>query len=194
MKTKIIPCLLVLLFSGPLLASDWSMLAYGGKWTETDLLPILFRQRTDYRGSYLWALGMNRHIRQYDFLSVEAEGTLAGHSGAMTHGESTAAVVGRIDLPLGIRLRAGEGLSIASRNPGLENRRFDPLRWPLVLKSQKSSPVLNYLSFELDAGLPDGFQESRLLFRIHHRSGIFGLMCPPTCGSNFISYGVRLGL
>jgi len=194
MKKRVLTSGLLLLLCSALSASDWSVLAYGGKWTETDLLPILFSQRTEYRGSYLWALGVNRHIRQYDFLNVEAEGTVAGHSGAMRHGESTAALVGRIDLPLGIRLRAGEGLSIASQNPGLENRRFDPLRWPLVLQSRKSSPILNYLSFELAAGLPASFQESRVLFRIHHRSGIFGLMCPPTCGSNFISYGVRVGL
>jgi hypothetical protein len=53
----------------------------------------------------------------------------------------------------------------------------------------KSSPVLNYFSPEIAFTLSD---RSELLFRMHHRSGVFGLMGGVTGGSTFLSTGLRI--
>lgn len=173
-------------------AQTISAVMYGGQWTETDLVPILTRQRTDYRNSNIWALGLNRVFMYRNAFRAEGELIAAKHTGVMKHGEICAMGILHLGIPgTPVFLRGGEGLSIATENPRMENRNFDPMKWPWVLRSQKSSQYLNYLMFEIGFNLPTS-QPIETFLRIHHRSGIFGLMCPPTCGSNFVSYGVRM--
>lgn len=84
--------------------------------------------------------------------------------------------------PLGVNLAAGTGLSYALGNPTYEDGPRDDLerRYPLQL----------LLLFELEWMLRnvDGLT---LATRIHHRSGVFGLIAPPHVGSNFIALGLR---
>lgn len=182
----------VLLMSQITSAAPLSAVMYGGQWTETDLVPIVTRQRTDYRNSNIWVLGVNRIFMYRNAFRAEGEVLAAKHTGVMKHGEVVAVGILHVGVPgTPLFLRGGEGLSITTENPSMENRRCDPLKWPWVLRSQKSSQFLNYLMFEVGFNLPTS-QPVETFLRIHHRSGIFGLMCPPTCGSNFVSYGVRM--
>ena len=48
--------------------------------------------------------------------------------------------------------------------------------------------VLNYLMFELALGLPE-YPRWDLVFRIHHRSSVFGLV--GAGGSNFVCGGIK---
>ena len=106
-------------------ANKYNLLFYGGKYTETDLLPILFSQKTDYRNSFIGVVGINYPLSyKIRFLDFEAEALFVKHFGIMNHWESDILTLARIS---------------------------------------------------------------------NHRSGVFGLFCPPdpACGSNFISYGIK---
>ncbi|MCB1157738.1 MAG: hypothetical protein H7A25_16210 [Leptospiraceae bacterium] len=198
------------------------IIAYSGLYTETDLLPILFQQKTNYKASRISVLGLNyglsSNIRFFDF---EAEGQLVKHSGLMNHLEMNVFLLARwsnlFRLPVSIAF--GEGISLASKNPLLENKKkgiyiygnyFDwyeasfishqfgslPFNTEFQLDSIRSSQVLNYLMVELDFAFEFLEYYPRIFMRIHHRSGVFGLYCKPdpACGSNFISYGVKFRL
>ena len=199
-----------------------SLVLYRGKYTETDFSPILFRQDTKYLDSYINVLGYNRPLyTRLRFATFETEFDFAKHSGIMNHFEAGGILIARSDKILGsnFSLAFGEGISIASENPKLENRKtgirilgndydfltgayiltrlnFFPLGTEIQTDTIKSRNALNFIIFELDYQIPKLNDSLKVFMRVHHRSGIFGLYCPPdpACGSNFISYGVKLSL
>lgn len=196
------------------------VLFYGGKFTDTDLLPIVLRAKTDYKASYIGAAGIiqpsNYRLGIFNF---ETEVHSVKHFGKMNHFEINAFYVARIQSILGfpMSIAIGEGLSLASENPKLENKKkgiyfgneqtdfytgtlaISKTIWiPEYTRIQKDSiqsrNILNYVMIELDYGFPSLEYFPRVFIRIHHRSGVFGLYCPPdpACGSNFVSYGLKL--
>ncbi|WCL48405.1 hypothetical protein [Leptospira sp. GIMC2001] len=178
--------------------SDWDLVFYGGTFTNTDLLPIVFSRRVDYRDSRLLIFGISRPLNyKLRFLDFEVEANIGKHFGLMTHMEANALYIARINQPfdLPISFAIGEGLSLASENPKLENKdkgiNLDD--FSLQFNSIESRNLLNYLMVEFEVGRPSS-NWPRAFIRIHHRSGIFGLYCKPdpACGSNFITYGFRL--
>lgn len=198
-----------------------SILFYRGKYTETDFSPILLSQRTNYLDSYINVLGYNRQLyTRLRFASFETEFDFAKHSGIMNHFEVGGVLMARTDRFFkSFTFAFGEGISIASENPKLENREtgirifgkdydfltgsyilqrlnFFPLETEIQVDTIKSRNALNFIIFELDYLIPKTDDSLKIFMRIHHRSGIFGLYCPPdpACGSNFISYGVKFSL
>lgn len=202
-KKKWISLFFILLF--PIYADEtvkkpnkYNLLFYGGKYTETDLLPILFSQKTDYRDSFIGVVGINYPLSyKIRFLDFEVEALFVKHFGIMNHWESDILTLARISnlFYLPISFAFGEGISISSQNPALENKRkgfyFDTGLFQF--KGIESRNLLNYVMVELDYRVWDTSYNPRVFLRIHHRSGVFGLFCPPdpACGSNFISYGIK---
>ncbi|PJZ84401.1 hypothetical protein [Leptospira harrisiae] len=174
---------------------NWSMVLYGGIFTTTDLIPIVFRQKTDYKESYIGSLGISRpldyRIRWFDFLW---EGNVTKHFGEMNHWEVNGFYIVKIDRMYGspFSLSLGEGLSLASENPKLENKAKGYYLDGLQKDAIESRTLLNYMMVEFSSYLPFE-RKTELFLRVHHRSGVFGLYCPPdpNCGSNFVSYGFR---
>lgn len=175
---------------------NWSVVLYGGIFSTTDLIPIVFRQKTDYKESYIGTIGVTRpleyRIRWFDFLW---EANVTKHFGEMKHWETNAFYIVKInriyDSPISLSL--GEGLSLASENPRLENKaKGYYLETGLQKDAIESRALLNYMMVEVSSYLPFE-RKTEIFLRVHHRSGIFGLYCPPdpNCGSNFISYGFR---
>ena len=81
-------------------------------------------------------------------------------------------------------------------NPKLENKaKGYYLESGLQKDAIESRALLNYMMVEVSSYLPFE-RKTEVFLRIHHRSGIFGLYCPPdpNCGSNFVSYGFRTSL
>lgn len=76
----------------------------------------------------------------------------------------------------------GEGVSWASHNPQQE---IDSQNEP-----GDARKFLNYVMAELTFSLPN-HPEWQVLYRLHHRSGVFGLYCPGTVGSTAAGVGVR---
>lgn len=194
---------------------------FHGIYSETDLLPIVLRTHTDYRPSLItvfgWNQPLNTHLRS---LAFEAEGQVGLHGGIMKHSEANGLLVAR--LPFGeapFSLALGEGISVASANPALENKQkglvigdtsfnlyesyylVQQPNFPLYLAAiqanpQESRPILNYLMVEAEMRFSASAWSPGVFMRVHHRSGVFGLYCPPdpACGSNFVTYGVKLRL
>ena len=85
-----------------------------------------------------------------------------------------------------IDFAAGEGISYATQPPPIEvdthavNHGDD----------HHTSRWLNYLMFELTVALPR-FASWHTFYRVHHRSGDFGLFNGVSDGSNFICLGIR---
>jgi hypothetical protein len=108
------------------------------------------------------------------------------HHGLQNNAELAAAYLLRTpDLqmgPLGVNLAAGTGLSYALGNPTYEDGPKDDLerRYRLQL----------LLLFELEWKLRN-VDALTIATRIHHRSGVYGLIAPPHVGSNFITAGLR---
>ena len=120
--------------------------------------------------------------------SLELEGQLGRQFGRQDHWEASLAVLWRtpdIRLPGDARLNLafGEGLSWASSNPRLEG----------VIHGSRPKQFLNYLALEAELRHPAA-PGVAIVPRIHHRSGIFGLIAPQKTGSNFVGVGVRVDL
>ncbi|HMV43642.1 MAG TPA: hypothetical protein PK079_01335 [Leptospiraceae bacterium] len=176
-----------------------NLIVYVGKYTSTDLLPILFRQKTDYRESYIGVLGINYPMNyRVRFFEIESEALVGKHFGIMNHWEADGLMIARVSNLFGLPMSFafGEGLSIGSQNPILENQSkgFNLKNGQIERQSIESRNILNYLMVELDYRIWDLPSNPRIFMRVHHRSGIFGFYCPPdpACGSNFISYGFKM--
>lgn len=76
----------------------------------------------------------------------------------------------------------GEGLSFASGLPERETRD--------IQKAENARKFLNLLIFEVTAALPS-HPDWQIVYRIHHRSGVFGLFSPGITGSTAIQIGIR---
>lgn len=76
----------------------------------------------------------------------------------------------------------GEGLSYASHVPQQELDSED--------EPGNATRLLNYLMTELTFSMPE-HPEWQVMYRLHHRSGVFGLYTPGTVGSTAAGIGVR---
>jgi hypothetical protein len=181
-------------------SSSWDVSLYYGLFTETDLLPIVLRQDTNYKQSYIYSASLSRPIDyKLRFLDLGFEANLTKHDGLMHHWETnifyTAKLSEIFNSPISISI--GEGMSFASENPKLENKDIGINFYNLTIQKDpiQSSSLLNYAMVEIEFGKMS-WEYPRIFLRIHHRSGVFGLYCPPdpACGSNFVSYGMRYPL
>ena len=175
--------------------SGWDVSLYHGTFTRTNLGAIMTRAATDYEPAYITVLALNRELDYRLWRAdLEGEGQIVRHSGIQKHLEFNGVVLARITEPFRgtpFTVAFGEGLSLATRNPDLENSRrsvFEP-----DLRTETSRNLLNYLVFEVDMALPLDAYRPRAFVRLHHRSGIFGTLCPSICGSNYVAYGVKFG-
>lgn len=187
----------IFFFPGMLFSQDHKsyFLVYGGRYSHTTLLQILLRQYTDYDDSYIFTGAYSRQLpASIRDIYFETEGQLVKHFGIMNHLEMNALLIARYYVPVhffNLSFALGEGVSMASKNPELEN--FGPDILKLRTKGERSRPVLNYIMVEMDFGIQK-YPEIKLFTRIHHRSGIFGTYCPDICGSNFLAYGIKIKL
>lgn len=171
----------------------WNVSLYHGKYSRTDLGSILLAGQTDYEPAYITVLALNRPLPYRLWRTeLEGEGQIVRHSGIQKHLEFNGVVLARITEPFRgtpFSVGVGEGLSFATRNPDLENTSRSLQN--IDARTETSRNLLNYLVFELDMALPVDMYAPRAFLRVHHRSGIFGTLCPSICGSNFVAYGVK---
>jgi hypothetical protein len=166
--------------------SPWAVFAYGGRFTDTRFVHIVFRGRTEFRNSYVWVMGVSRKI--YDFnehLGVEGELNIARHSGLQNHFEFNGAVLLRWntfpwDNHVDTSLAYGLGQSYATERPPIEEE-----------PDRRATHVLISMPAELTFAPPKSRGSPwEVMVRIHHRSGAFGLF-KDAGGSNFVSLGMR---
>lgn len=121
--------------------------------------------------------------------AIEAHANLTQYFGAQTNAEIGAYLMVRTGwVPLPAKVQAnfaiGLGLSTAFSDPQLETAASDGREY----LTQAQVPV------EIEWWHKVLGNATLLLPRIHHRSGMFGVIAPSGVGSNFIGIGLRLGL
>lgn len=162
------------------------------------IFPEMLRGESMMDDSYFAALGYFHPLatpgglqKVFDLLRVPntqtgIEALLGKHHGRQHNTEAGAAWQLRfapLRLPLlRVRPSVGIGLSYAIGDPAYEDGpRFDP---------EKRYHLLNFNIYELEWSLAKAPAVS-LVTRIHHRSGIWGVIAPPVVGSNFLAVGLR---
>lgn len=164
---------------------DWTVFAYGGKWSDNRYGEII-RTTTELRDSHLWVAGMSRSlIRFYPHLQLEGEWNLGRHTGRQDHFEMNAALSLRWntfpwDDYLDTSFAHGIGPSYAFSRPPIEDD-----------SDKKAERLLLFMQTELAVSPPaPGGSRWAWFVRIHHRSGIFGVLSDAS-GSNFLTTGIR---
>ncbi|MDH4189218.1 MAG: hypothetical protein OEW21_03295 [Betaproteobacteria bacterium] len=125
------------------------------------------------------ALGASQVATGWEVIGVK-------HHGLQENGELDLAWLIRVPPAVwgALRMRFGFGIgaSYALGTPRYEDGpRFAPAR---------RYRLQQYNAYELDWSVGDHSAWS-VVTRIHHRSGVFGLVAPPRVGSNFVTLGVR---
>jgi len=180
----------------------WHATGYVSRWVNTDLLEVPQRAASgnlrfsdsNFMGGALSRVIVPSFTVPLPFTDIaftgnriELEGQLLRHFGGQQHWETTLTLMfrtGQIPLAGGVSVNfaVGEGLSYASERPRFEGA-----------IDVRPTRFLNYLAFEAEfdhASVPG----MSLVARLHHRSGIFGLIAPQKSGSNFIGAGLRFNL
>ncbi|OGS95762.1 MAG: hypothetical protein A3H31_05610 [Gallionellales bacterium RIFCSPLOWO2_02_FULL_57_47] len=178
-----------------------SVSVYAGQGADHNLreLPGRILERSlDWDKTYFAALGFGKvrgtlkdsieSFRDTPFASIRHgyETVLVKHFGLQSNGELGAAYMLKTpDLQLGklgVNFGAGAGLSYALGYPSYEDGPDnDPARrYRLQLLAL----------FDLEWRII-GFDNLSVVTRVHHRSGVYGLIAPRHVGSNFLAVGVR---
>ena len=157
---------------------------YVGQYTATRYTQIL-QLKTDFQASSIAAAGLVRRLKPLgERAHLEGELHVGQHHGMQHHQELNGLISIRWrrfpwDDAVDTSFAFGKGQSLASRHPPLENH---PDRPPAVRRQ-------SYMLTEFEFSRPGGARAA-LFLRIHHRSGVYGLVSDSR-GSNFICIGLR---
>lgn len=169
----------------------WAVTLFSGAYTDRTVGVALFNIPGRLEKNYMHGLALSRHLFRFwnDWFSFEVEGMVTHHHGRHLDGrqsyqEYVAAILLRYDyFPwrdwLHTSIALGEGLSLASKRPERE-----------VQIRGNSQRLLNYLAFELELALPR-YPRYSLAYRLHHRSGVFGLFGNTRGASDYYLLGLR---
>jgi hypothetical protein len=86
--------------------------------------------------------------------------------------------------PYRARAGVGMGFSYTFGRPTYEDG-------PLTGDRSRRYPFQHYTAFEFEAGTGSGSSPWTIVFRIHHRSGLYGAIAPKNVGSNFVAFALR---
>lgn len=193
MKIKILVLILICLTSCPSVfasddnTKDWYLSVYTCQATQKDFYELVTFQFADFNNSYLGALAAGKTLWAREKWAIEVEGQAVKHFGYQDHWEFNAVISFRwMRFPwdsaldkIGLKTSwaLGEGLSYALDYP------------PLEVEELGYSKFLNYLMMEWAFDISE--QPWQFFIRIHHRSGIYGLINNISGGMNFIGSGIR---
>ncbi len=161
----------------------WFVTAYGGAHAQDDIGDVFSFQARFEDNAYIAVLALAREFWHYkNYLSFELEGQVGKHFNKDTHWEFVGVLIGRWHyFPwnkwVNTTFAVGDGISYYTDVSEVEEEDDDD-----------AQRTLNYLLFELTLGLPE-YQRWDLVFRIHHRSSVFGLV--GAGGSNFVTGGFK---
>ena len=176
---------------------------YLSHWVNSNLPPFLYNAATGkltFADSYFAAVGGAAVVvPRFDLIlpgtsfglrgnSIEIEAQGVKHFGLQDHIEGTiAAVVRSGEVPLfgglSFNVAWGNGFSYAFSYPDYE-------KGPDSIRGVDTRRLQYYMGFEAEfthASQPD----IHLVAKLHHRSGIYGVISPQRTGSNYIGAGIR---
>ncbi|MBO6508168.1 MAG: hypothetical protein JJ979_06740 [Roseibium sp.] len=163
----------------------WNVMLFGGPLSSGSLEDVLLF-KSDYEDAGFVGLALGREVYSNDWFSIEFEGGIGQMFGDSRGAQVWGAGYARWHrFPWNNTLRTTIAVSI-----GL-NYSFRDLRF----ERQSAAPddakkLLHYFSPEVTFALPE-YEQTELVFRIHHRSSVYGLFDCRNCGSNTPTIGVR---
>jgi len=161
----------------------WLLTVYGGAHAQDDINDVVTFQPKFEDNAYIGVVALARELWHYkNYLNFELEGQVAKHFNKDTHWEFVGVLIGRWHyFPwnnyVNTSFAVGDGMSFYTEVSEVEKE-----------DDEDAQRTLNYLLFEVALGLPE-FPKWDLVFRIHHRSSIFGLY--GAGGSNFVCGGIK---
>ncbi len=156
---------------------------FGGWMTDNNFEEVFTPWELEFRDSTLFGIAASHRIWRYaDKISLEIEGQVVRHFGNQDHWEFNLPLIARWEkFPwndvIDTSVAFGLGPSYATEVPKEE-----------VAKDGDSQQWLVYWVFELAMGLPGS--DWRGTFRLHHRSGAFGIVADDG-GSNVLAVGLK---
>ncbi|MDR0781526.1 MAG: hypothetical protein LBF16_12675 [Pseudomonadales bacterium] len=180
---------------------QWHVTLSRSTWMDTSLPAFpknVVTGNIRLENAYFWSGGVSRVlIPHFDIPvlghllpgnSLEVEGQVVKHFGKQDHVEATGALVIRSgDVhpfePLSINVAWANGFSYAFSHPAYE-------------MGPQGESGINSRKFQYHMGFETEFTHSHLpsthfIIKLHHRSGIYGLISPRKTGSNYIGAGLR---
>ncbi|CAH0239182.1 hypothetical protein [Roseomonas sp. CECT 9278] len=150
----------------------------------TDIVATPWDTRTE--NIYLVSLSYNRRLTTiFRHLDIEVEGGVGRRFGDNESFEAYAALALRwTEFPWNRHLRTT--FAVYPIGPSY----VADLSPSEVSKDGRSANWLNYFALELTLAAPS-LPQLEVLFRLHHRSGAFGLINGSTNGADFLSVGAR---
>ncbi|SEM22553.1 hypothetical protein SAMN04489760_10737 [Syntrophus gentianae] len=164
-------------------AKDWTVTIYGAIQARSDFDEMFYDPDFDNDYKFI-AVALNRKIGSFTkHMDFECEAQVVKHFDGQNHMEFNGLVIARWltflwDEYIDTSLAVGDGLSWATETPKLE-----------ALEHEKTSALLDYVLVEVSLSLPQA-PEWSLVWRIHHRSGVFGLFNGVHGGSNALGVGL----
>ena len=161
----------------------WFVTAYAGAHAQDDINDVVTFQPKFEDNAYVGVVALARELWYYKkYLSFELEGQVAKHFNKDTHWEFVGVLIGRWHyFPwnnyVNTSFAVGDGISYYTEVSQVEKE-----------DDEDAQRALNYLLFEVALGLPE-YPKWDLVFRIHHRSSVFGLH--GAGGSNFVCAGLK---
>lgn len=169
----------------PLLAHEkWFVSFYGGIYSDTSLIENLYF-KSAIENSYINVISLGRELSVYEEkIAVEIEGQLGFHHGAQNHQEMNCAIILRwLSFPwdhyVDTSFAIGNGISYATVAPDIE------------IENAVNGNTNQWLYYMMVEWAFTALSQWEFFWRIHHRSGIYGLMADDDAGSNFIGFGIR---
>ena len=159
---------------------------YAGRYSDTALIQNLQLDH-DFQDSHVYVVSIGQELgRHGNVLALELEGQFAIHRGRQNHQEINCAVTLRWlpfpwDQYVDTSFAFGNGLSYATADPPVEIENAD---------NGRTAQWLYYILAEWAFAVDDD-SEWEVFWRIHHRSGVYGLMADNNAGSNYMGLGLR---
>lgn len=166
---------------------EWAVTVYGGFVSDNSFSRLVLTPwDSEVETDIPWLGGsLSRRIATWGpSLSFELEAGAGYRFGSEKTGEFWGVVYARYDgLPWNdivyTTLAVSSGLNLATRNSDIEKG-----------KSNGGSRLLHYFSPEITFASPED-KNTELVFRLHHRSGVFGLFDGVSSGINTVTFGLR---
>ena len=164
---------------------DWGITLFGGVQTTNDMGQTLVSPDFDKEYTFA-ALGVSRRVYSLDkYLDLEVEGAVLKHMGKQYQEEFALLLVARwLIFPwnkyIETTFAVGEGLSYNSQSATLEER----------LYGEKTSNLVNGMMFEWTFDVPT-YPGWSLVWRLHHRSGVYGLYDGVRGAANAMGLGLK---
>ncbi len=179
----------------------WRLGAFWAVWAETNLPELPYNAVTGkltFHDAHLTALELSR-VMVPDFTiptpfgdwrghRLELAGQVVKHWGKQKHAELTGALVWRtpdwhFSNAASVNFAYGNGFSYALKPPRYE-------KGPEGIRGVNTKQFQFYILTEFEL-TPADAPDWHLVFRLHHRSGIWGVISPRKTGSNYLGLGLR---